>query len=442
MSVTRRNFLRNSAIASMGTGIISAIPMDILAQLRKNIPASDKINVGLIGCKGMGWSNITSMLKISEVNCMAICDIDDGVLQQRKADLEKIKIRPLIYKDYRKLLDNKDINAVIIATPDHWHCLIMIDACAAGKDICVEKPVSNSIAEAQLMVKAANKYDRIVQVNQWQRSQDHFKNAIEFVKNGKLGKITLAKTWMYRGGTTPLPVVPDEPVPPGIDYAMWLGPAPNRPFNKNRFHYEFRWFWDYAGGLMTDWGVHLIDMVLLGMDVEVPKSVVASGGKYVFPDDARETPDIQNVIYDYGKFQMTWEHTMALGTGNYGLQHGIAFLGENGTLILNRSGWDVRPEKNKDVLKTDAIAWQPRTDNGLDKHTVNFIKVMKSRKKNDLNCPIEAGARVAVNCHMGNIAQRTGEKIFWNGEGNTFNTANADKLIKPVYQNGWSFPKI
>src|SRR4030095_16238398 len=178
------------------------------------------------------------------------CDVDSNVLNQRNEELGKINIKPTLYTDYRKLLENKDVDAVIVATPDHWHCLQMIDACAAGKDVFLEKPVSNSIYEAQLMVRAARRYNKIVQVAQWQRSQQHFQNAIEFVRSGKLGKISSAKTWMYRGGTTPLPVLPNEPVPVGVDYAMWLGPAQKRPFNKNRFHYEFRWFLDYAGGFV------------------------------------------------------------------------------------------------------------------------------------------------------------------------------------------------
>ncbi|MES2775875.1 MAG: Gfo/Idh/MocA family oxidoreductase [Bacteroidota bacterium] len=442
MPFSRRNFLRNTTIATVGAGITASVPMEVLASLRKRISPGKKINVGLIGCKGQGWSNLTSMLKLPEVNCVALCDIDDAILEGRKADLEKINIRPTLYKDYRKLLENKDVDAVIIATPDHWHCLQMIEACAAGKDVFTEKPLANSIIEAQLMVKAAKQYNRVVQVAQWQRSQDHFKNAIAFVQSGKLGKITMTKTWMYRNGSTPLTIVPDSVVPAGVDYDKWLGPAEKRTFNKNRFHYEFRWFWDYAGGLMTDWGVHLIDMVLMGMNVDVPVSVVASGGKFVFPDDARETPDTQTVVYDYGNFQMTWEHTLGFGNGNYGLQHGIAFLGENGTLVLNRSGWDVRPEKNKEVPKMEAVAWQPRTDVGLDKHTANFISVVQSRKLEDLNCPIEAGAKVAINAHMGNIAQRTGEKIFWDKEKNKFTSSKANALLVSPYKNGYKLPKL
>lgn len=440
--MNRRNFLRNTSLTVLGSGIVAAVPMEVLATIRKKVAPADVIRVGLIGCKGQGWANITSMLRISEVQCVAICDIDQNILQQRKTDLEKINNKPALYTDYRKLLENKDIDVVVVATPDHWHCLQMIDAVAAGKDVFVEKPVANSIYEAQQMVAAANRYNKIVQVAQWQRSQQHFKEAIAFVHSGKLGKITSTKAWMYRGGTMALPVVPNEPVPAGVDYNMWLGPAPKRAFNKNRFHYEFRWFWDYAGGLMTDWGVHLIDMVLMGMKADVPKSVTASGGKYVFPTDARETPDVLTAVYDYGDFQMTWEHNMATGVGLYGIQHGMAFIGENGTLLLNRGGWEVRPDKVKDVPKMEAVAWKERSDVGLDKHTVNFIEAVKTRKKEKLNCPIEAGARVAISSHMGNIAHRTGEKIFWDAAKNKFNVANADRLVKPEYQNGWKLPGV
>jgi predicted dehydrogenase len=442
MPLNRRTFIRNTSLAAFGTGVISSVPFEILASQKKNVAASDKIRIGLIGCKGQGWQNISSMLKIPQVECAAICDIDKAILDQRKADLEKINNKPKLYSDYRKLLDNKDIDAVIVATPDHWHCLQMIDACAAGKDVFVEKPVANSIREAQLMVDAANKYNKIVQVAQWQRSMEHFKNAIHFVHSGKLGKINVTKAWMYRGNSVPLQKVPDEPIPSGVDYNMWLGPAEKRPFNKNRFHYEFRWFWDYAGGLMTDWGVHLIDMVLMGMKADVPQTVMASGGKYVFPDDARETPDIQTAIYDFSNFQMIWEHNMSNSSGNYGMQHGIAFIGENGTLLLNRSGWEVRPDKLKGQEKMEGVAWQPSADVGLDKHTVNFIETLKTRRKENLNCPIEAGAKVAVIAHMGNVALRSGEKIYWKSEENKFTNAKANSMVTPEYHNGWAFPKV
>ncbi|HKP32914.1 MAG TPA: Gfo/Idh/MocA family oxidoreductase [Chitinophagaceae bacterium] len=441
MSYSRRLFIRNAGIAALGTSIVAAVPMEVLAKLRKNISPADRINVGLIGCKGMGWSNLTAMLRVPEVNCAAICDIDDSIINQRLADLQKINIKPAVYKDYRKLLDDKNIHVVIVATPDHWHCLQMSDACAAGKDVYVEKPIANSIEEAAIMVAIAKKYNRAVQVGQWQRSQQHFKNAVDFVHSGKLGKILRTKTWQYNGSIKPLPVVADGPVPPGVDYDMWLGPARKRPFNANRFHYNFRWYWDYAGGTMTDWGVHLIDMVLLGMKASVPVSVSGMGGQFSFPGDARETPQVQTAVYDFGDFELTWEHTMGVSGGNYGLGHGISFIGENATLVLNRNGWDVRPEKNdKKEDKIPALAWQPQTDNGLNLHTQNFIDVVRSRKIEDLNCPIEAGAKVAIVSHMGNIAFRTGKKIVWDEDKRIFLDKDVSKFAKVNYHNGWKLP--
>jgi predicted dehydrogenase len=430
----RRHFLKNTAMLSAGT-LLSA---DLLAAIRSGVSANDKIGLGVIGCKGQGWQNLTALLKVPEVECVALCDIDENILNQRRADLDKLNIKPKLYGDYRKLFADKNVDIVVVATPDHWHCLQLIDACAAGKDVFCEKPVANSIHEAQLMNKAVQRYGKVVQVAQWQRSQQHFRDAIAFVHSGKLGRVSSTKAWMYRGGSKPLPVVANSPVPAGVNYDMWLGPAKKHPFNKNRFHYEFRWFWDYAGGLMTDWGVHLIDMVLMGMKAGTPKSVMATGGKYVFPSDARETPDTQTALYDFGNFQMTWEHNMATGVGLYGMQHGIAFIGENGTLLLNRQGWEVKPEKDK----LEALPWSKSVDSGLDKHAANFISVVKSRKMQDLNCPFEAGAKVAIASHFGNVALRAGEKIYWDEAKNKFNVEKANQLVKPLYHNGWKLPIV
>jgi len=434
----RRNFLRNTSLA--GIGILAATPMEALAAYRKQVAPGDTIGVGLIGCKGMGWSNLTSMLKMPDVKCLALCDIDDGVLAQRKTDLDKIGLKPDTYKDYRKMLERKDIDVVIVATPDHWHCLQMVDACAAGKQVYVEKPLSNSIAEADWMEAAARRYGTIVQVNQWQRSQQHFKDAIAFVHSGKLGTVAQAKAWMYNGHAI-LPAAANEPVPAGVDYGLWLGPAQSRPFNKNRFHYNFRWYWDYAGGLMTDWGVHLIDMVLMGMQAGTPKSVVSMGGHMAYPTDARETPDTQTALFDYGNFQLTWEHTMGRQYGLYGMGHGIAFVGSYGTLLLNREGWEVRPEKDRDKPRMEAVAWQKRADVGLDLHTQNFIAAVKSKNAEKLACAVGAGAMVARHCHMGNAALRSGKLLTWNAAQNRFDDKEAQTIATPKYHNGWKAPK-
>ena len=253
----------------------------IIKDVKQAVVATDKICVELIGCKGVGFSNLQAFLKKPEGGCGALADIDDTVLNQRAADTEKItgkKVKHL-YNDWRKLIDNKDVDVVIVGTPDHWHCLQMVAACEAGKDVYCEKPLGNSIEECNIMVRAAQKYNRVVQVGQWQRSDPHWRDAMNFVQSGQLGKIRTVRVFSYQGWCPSIPVKADEAIPSGVDYDMWLGPAPARPFNSNRFHFTFRWFWDYAGGLMTDWGVHLLDFALYGMNVTGPTSIMASGGK-------------------------------------------------------------------------------------------------------------------------------------------------------------------
>jgi predicted dehydrogenase len=436
----RRQFIKNTTISAGGLGLIAATPTELLAALRKHISPNDKIGVGLIGCKGMGWSNLTSMLQMPEITCVALCDIDDGILAGRKTELEKLGQRPVLLKDYRIMLEMKEVDVVIIATPDHWHCLQMIDACKAGKHVYLEKPVSNTIAEAKLMVEASVRYKSLVQVNQWQRSQQHFKDAVAFVQSGKLGKIAQTRAWMYNAHKI-LAKVENSPVPEGVDYKMWLGPANDRPFNANRFHYNFRWYWDYAGGLMTDWGVHLLDVILWAMKAERPEFVTSMGGHMAYPGDARETPDTQTALYNYPEFQLTWEHTMGRTRGPFQMGHGISFTGTQGTLLVNREGWQVLPDMENSQPKMEGIPLQPRIDRGLDLHTRNFIEALQAGKKEQLNCPIETGAKCAIHCHMGNVAYRSGQLLKVNMD-NTFNIEEANRLVKPEYHNGWQWPSI
>jgi predicted dehydrogenase len=218
---------------------------------------------------------------------------------------------------------------------------------------------------------------------------------------------------------------------------MWLGPAPKRPFNKNRFHFTFRWYWDYAGGLITDLGVHLIDYILYGMDRAVPSSVMAIGGKYAFPDDAMETPDTMTTVYDFKDLTMIWEHTIGIGGGNYGRAHGMAYIGENGTLVLDRNGWEIIPEKQRIA----ALPVQKNVGVGLDLHVRNFLDCLKNNTPEKLNASIDVGRNVALVAQMGNIAYRTGEKVFWDNAKQQFVTSTANKFIVPEYHNGWTLPK-
>lgn len=447
MKKSRRKFLRQSAAGLGGFSLASTMPLSALAQKNK-VSANDKINYGVIGCNGMGWSNMRSHLLMDEVECIALCDVDQSVLDRRSADVFEARGRkPTQYKDYRKLLENPDIDAVVIGTPDHWHCLNMTDALDAGKHVYVEKPLANSIQEAQLMLAAAKKSDKMVQVGQWQRSGSHYETAIKLVKSGKLGNIRLVKVWAYQGWMNPVDVVPDSAPPEGVDYSMWLGPAPTRPFNQNRFHFNFRWFWDYAGGLMTDWGVHEIDIALYAMDAVAPKSVMASGGKLAYPNDASETPDTLQTVFEYDNFNMLWEHATGIDGGNYGRTEGIAFIGNKGTLVLNRGGWELIPEKEFDeemnmwVYKMEAHPPHSRQGSYLDNHTKNFVEAMKKNDASILKCGIETGSVAAINAHMGNIAYKTGRKIYWDQATQSFkNDKAANDLIKVDYHNGWKLP--
>ncbi|MBE8714931.1 Gfo/Idh/MocA family protein [Sphingobacterium hungaricum] len=429
---SRREFIKNSSLLLASAGLSSLYSTSFAG------PQGQKIRIGAIGIKGMGWSNLSSFLKLKDVECVAICDIDQQVIDDRLKELATKNIRPKVYHHHKDLLADQSIDAVIIGTPDHWHCLQMIDACAAGKHVYVEKPLGNSIVECDAMLAAKNKYNSIVQVGQWQRSQQHFKDAIDFVHSGKLGKIRIVKAWSYLGWKHDVPVKPDTAPPAGVDYQTWLGPAKTRPFNLNRFHFEFRWFWDYAGGLMTDWGVHLLDYALLGMKVDTPKSIIASGGKFAYPNDASETPDTLSTAYEFDDFTIQWEHTKGIGLGPYSRDHGIAFIGNNGTLVLNRNGWEVIPESNR----MEAVSLKRSVDNGLDKHTANFVEAIQTRNASILAAPIEVGAHIAKFSQMGNIAYRTGKKLHWDKAKNRFHEKEANEYLAAKYYNNYKIPKI
>ncbi len=438
----RRDFLLNSSRLVAGSILLSSWDNRSLQNLKK--APGDQINVGAIGINGMGWSDLKAAMAVAGVNVVALCDVDKNVLDKRMSELEKTgkdisKIK--LYGDYRKMLEQKDIDVVIIGTPDHWHALQMIHAAEAGKHIYVEKPIGNSIVECSAMVAAQQKYNRVVQVGQWQRSQQHFKDAVNFVRSGKLGNIRTVKVWCYQGWMKPAPVQPDTNPPQGVDYAMWLGPAEKKPFNPSRFHFNFRWFWDYAGGLMTDWGVHLMDYALHGMDASVPKTISALGGRFAYPEMAEETPDTLTALYEFDKFNIVWDHAMGIDNGSYNRDHGIAYIGNNGTLILNRGGWEVISERQS--TQKAELPFQKSSDNGLAKHMQNFMEVVRSGKMQDLNAPIQVGAHVAKVSQMGNIAFRAQQKLEWDPlkERFTDEKVNSEYLAKR-YHNGYKIPNV
>ena len=455
----RRSFLKNTLAGVAALSSFSYVRGGVSEVFGKQAPGN-KVKVALIGCRNQGWSNLSTFLQYPEVECIALCDIDDEWLGKRAAEVEKKsgKKPAQLVKDWRKVIDNKDVDVVIIGTPDHWHCLPMIAACEAGKDVYVEKPLANTIEECDLMVKAARKYNRIAQVGQWQRSDPHWDEAAAYVQSGKLGKIRTVKVWAYQTSKWTLPVVPDSNPPAGVDYDMWLGPAPKRNYNQNRFHYNFRFFWDYAGGLTADWGVHLLDYALKAMNVGLPTYVFGSGGKFGYPDDAMETPDTLMATYRYPGFNIIWDHACGIGNGLFGLREGLAFFGENGTMILTRSGWEVLPEqainsrmfpycfpcdqeRKPNTNRMEPVAMNTGEGKGLYLHVGNMLECIKSRKLP--NCDIAIGAEIAKLSHITNISSRLGSALNWDSQTSSFiDNKEANLLCKANYRSPWSLPKL
>ncbi len=438
MEFTRRNFLRNTGSLLAGATVGPLIFNDTIGA----VAANDKVVVGLIGCNGMGFYNLSDFLKVPGVECAALCDIDDSVLNNRAADVLKLTGKaPRLYKDYRKLLEDKSIDVVIVGTPDHWHCLPMVNACEAGKDVYVEKPLANSIAECEVMVKAARKYNRVVQVGQQQRSGAHWKLVTDMIRDGKIGTLRKVNVWANFNYGIGQPLASDSEVPAGVDFETWLGPAPKRSFNKTRFHGSWRMFWDYGGGLLTDWGVHLLDMALWPKDIkEAPLAVTASGGNLSFADHNHETFDTMNVSYQMKDYVINWQHTAGIESGPYGRNYGLEFIADSGTVVINREGYELFPEQENGAYKIPAIPKQGANDSHLD-HVTNFIECIKTRK--DPACPVENGRLVALYAHMGNIALRTQSRLVWNEATKNFgNNAAANALITPNYRAPWKMPVV
>jgi predicted dehydrogenase len=333
----RRDFMKKVAAGAVSAGV--ALPA--LGQT-KAVSANDKVIVGVIGTGRMGRGDLADFAKQPEVEIAAVCDVYQPNLDE---GLKATSGKAQAYTDYRQLLDRKDIDVVIVGTPDHWHALPMVEACKAGKDVYVEKPICRTIDEGKIMVEAARKYNRVVQVGTQQRSGIHFQKAIKLVQDGFIGKVSFVRTWNYANRYPEGIGNPADSEPPaGLNWDFWLGPAPKVSFNRNRFgvgeHHSsyFRYFWDYAGGYMTDWGVHLIDIVQWAMKVDGPNVITALGGKFYIQDNA-ETPDTLQVTYEYEnpKFVCVYENRWDNGNSMYGKGYGIEFHGTEGTRCTARA---------------------------------------------------------------------------------------------------------
>lgn len=440
--MNRRKFISQTTLTTAGIGMAGVIPSRLWSA---PVAPSDSLNVALIGCRNMGFGVLEHHLSNPGINCIALCDVDEETLNRRASDVKtNFNQVPRLYKDFRKLLEQKDIDAVIIGTPDHWHCLITVYALQAGKDVYVEKPMANSIEECNVMVKAARHYGRIVQVGQQQRSGFIFRKTMELIQTGTIGKLRKINIWAnFNYGVGP-EIVPDEPVPAGVDYDMWLGPAPQRPFNQNRFHGSWRHFWDYGGGMVSDWGVHLLDIALWAKDfVKGPEKTLVYAGNTFPQPRARETFDTMTVSYPASDLVINYDVTAGVQRGPYDMLYGMAFIGEKATIVVDRSKIQVYPEwdeENKKFMTEEYRYTEGRESHG--EHVKNFIDCIKSRESPA--CPPEIGRAAALHVHIANIAGRTGEPVLiWDDANNRFtNSEAANRLITPVYREPWILPKI
>jgi predicted dehydrogenase len=438
--MNRRKFISQATVSTAGIGMATVLsPKGWIA----GTAPSDTLNVALIGCNSMGFGDLQNHLDAGGVNCLAMCDVDENVLNKRAAEIGTgYGQHPKLFKDFRKMLEMKEIDAVIIGTPDHWHCLIAVNSMGAGKDVYVEKPMANSIGECNVMVKAAKRFNRIVQVGQQQRSGFIFQKAMELIKSGKIGNLRKVNIWANFDYGVGEPIIPDEPVPAGVDYDMWLGPAPVRPFNRNRFHGSWRHFWDYGGGLMTDWGVHLLDIGLWAKDVvSAPDRVLTYAANTFHEKRSRETFDSMTVTYPKADFVINWDMTAGLQQGPYDMSYGIAFIGDNATIVANRSKINVYPEWDEEQkkLRAEKYAFTEGTESHKI-HARNFIECVKSRQQPA--CPPEIGRVAALHAHIPNIAARVEEPVLlWDDANNRFtNSAAANELVTPIYRKPWELP--
>jgi predicted dehydrogenase len=372
---------------------------------RRRTGANDKIVLGLIGCGGQGAGNMLRMMFFSEIHVAALCDVDDARMVKDIRDVTRRYGAPAIYKDYRKLLDRKDIDAVIIGTPDNWHALNLIHAMEAGKDAYCEKPISHDIAEAKSMAGAVKRYNRIVQVGTWQRSTTEFISAVAYVRSGKLGKVVQCRAWRTDG--IRLGVHQPKPVPGGFDYDMWIGPATFTPYVPEYTHGNWRYFFNTGCGMSGDWGAHMIDIALLGMskdqDLPMPVEVTTYGGKLAYPDDARTSPDTMLTIFKFKDpdFVMSWETGREyVGKPDVGLEW-IAADGKS--CMAWRGGWIVRDAAGKEMPTKDV--------QGYSDHWYNWLDCLKTRRQP--RSSVASMAQTTIVCHLANASWLAGETVRW-----------------------------
>ncbi|MFN3650945.1 MAG: Gfo/Idh/MocA family protein [Armatimonadota bacterium] len=432
---------RRSMLAGAAT---LAVARAARAQAGEKAPPSERLRVGCVGVGGRAASLMHAFAAQKDAEVVTVCDLDSRRLPEAVAAVEKLQgRRPGSVTDFRRMLDDRGIDALVVGTPDHWHAIPTIMACQAGKDVYVEKPDGHNLVEGQRMVAAMRRHQRIVQLGTQSRSTPRFFEAMEYIRSGKLGRCRAAVAWeSAKQGSIGRPE--DSEPPEGVDYDMWLGPAPKRPFNVRRFHGNWRWFFDYGTGDLGNDGVHRLDVARWALSTAaeaageaplgLPTAVSASGGKWYF-DDMQEWPDTLQVTWEYPNRLLTYEMRIWAPYPYFGDSEGATLYGDQGYLVIGNSRWRAYTPDGK-------VAAEQSGGDGTTEHVRNFIECVKSRKKP--NADLETVGQVSsALCHTGNVAWRTGKKLKIDPKTLTFDDREANRLrTRPEYRKPWTLPDV
>ncbi len=419
-SITRRAF---------SSGLLAAGAAAMTRRATFGAPTNDRIRVGVIGCRNRGWQDAGLCIDAGRFEIVTVCDCDAAMIDNALGTKLKDKLpgKPKMEKDFRKVLDDNSIDAVINATPDHWHALITVQALAAGKHVFLEKPASHNIADGQAMIRAqAKRPDLIVLVGTQQRSGPHFMEAREFIQGGGLGKVAFARAWMVVERQV-VPKIPDSTPPASLDYDLWLGPAPAVPYNEQRVHYNWHFFRNTGTGDMGNWGAHWLDVIRWFLNLDLPTSAASFGGQYVI-NDAKEFPDTHTVIYEFPNLTVLWEqrHWSRFCPNNR--QTGVQLDGDKGSMVIDRGGWTFYPRKG-----------EPEKHRGSElelSHIKNFADCIQGKAKPSVG--IEEGCKSAIMCHMGNIAALIGRSVRFDAARQVFSgDPEANACLSRPYRAPW-----
>jgi predicted dehydrogenase len=420
----RRTFLKAATASAAALTLTATLEAD---------DASEPITLGLVGCGGMMSSHLRLLSKRKDVQISWLCEVDDGNMDRAAKFLDEAGAKaPKRTKDMREVFKDPSVKAVFVATPDHWHAPATILACGAGKHVYVEKPCSHNPREGELLVAAARKADRRVQMGNQRRSYPRVMEAIQALRDGVIGRVYFAQSW-YTNNRPSIGLGVAKDPPTGLDYELWQGPAPRKPFKSNYLHYNWHWFWNWGNGELGNNGVHTIDLCRWGLGVDYPTRVTSAGGRYRYKDD-QETPDTHVVSYDFpGGRTITWEG-FSCNQIPAGPKPIALFQGETGSLALADGGYTVYDPKGKEVKKVAGKS------GGDVAHIANFLAAVRGTEK--LNSEIEEGHKSTLLCHLGNIAHRTGRALRCDPTtGRVENDPEAMKLWTREYAAGWE-PKV